>query len=84
VSGNAFVKPSGTSEGMPASRQTMINAVSVSYPYVRGRGFRLAFRTIVFRFSAVDNARRALARDQPVTATRSSKILPLSFLAARA
>jgi hypothetical protein len=69
---------------MPASRQTLINAVSVSYPYVRGRGFRLAFRTGVLRPSALDNARRALARDQPVTPTRSSRILPLSFFVARA
>ena len=55
----------------------------MSYPYVRARGLRRTARAGPSRLAAATIAGRALARDQPVTATASSSIRPLSFFEAR-
>ena len=55
----------------------------MSYPYVRARGLRSTDRAAPLRFAAAVIARRALARDHPVTATSSSSTRPLSFFEAR-
>src|SRR5664280_1272899 len=67
----------------PISVHTSIRTLRVSYPYVRARGLRWTARAGPLRLAAAATARRALARDQPVTATSSSSIRPLSFFEAR-
>jgi len=69
--------------GSPISVHTSIRTLSVSYPYVRALGLRRTDRAGPLRFAAAVIARRALARDQPVTATSSSSTRPLSFFEAR-
>jgi len=70
--------------GCPISVHTSIRTLRVSYPYVRARGLRCTDRAVPLRLVALVIARRALARDQPVTATSSSSIRSLSFFEARA
>jgi len=69
--------------GSPINVHTSIRTLSVSYPYVRARGLRRTDRAGPLRFAAAVIARRALARDQPVTATTSSSTRPLPFFEAR-
>jgi len=65
--------------GSPISVHTSIRTLSVSYPYVCAFGLRRTDRAGPLRFAAAMIARRALARDQPVTATSASSTRPLPF-----
>jgi len=56
--------------GRPATFQTWINSLRVSYPYVALLGARLTGLAGPLRFLATVTARLALALDQPVVATR--------------
>ncbi len=69
--------------GSPISVHTSIRTLSVSYPYVRARCLRWTARAGPRHLPAAAVARRALARDQPVTATSPSSIRPRSFFEAR-
>jgi hypothetical protein len=58
----------------PHADQDLQGVIAVGPP----RGFRTTNFAGPFRLRAVDSARRALALDQHVTATRSSRISPLA------
>jgi hypothetical protein len=84
VVGAAMIGARYFPHGCPISIHTSIRTLRVLYPYVRARGLRCTDRAVPLRLVALVIARRALARDQPVTATSSASIRPLSFFEARA